>query len=371
MLFFPTKAHAPAVLGAGVLVLVSSCFSNNSGTFKAGPSGGGPSPDSLQTQIDLGRKIMFDARLSQPQGIACGTCHDPNRGWTDERPQGKGVQDHTLDTAGHDGTLAVRGNYFKTILTGRNTPTIYNAHLFPNLFWDLRASDLAHQSNFPFEGFKEMNSSWVDHILPLMSSDPVYVQLFDDAYGPGQITQDNATAAIGEFEKTISVFDTPYDEFLAGNPSALTQLEKDGHDLFFGAAGCATCHPGPNLTDTLPHNTGVPNAGTFALTGQIDHGYGKRTDLTTDPPTVYDDPDGYCKFKTPQLRMLAVTGPYMHNGAFQTLEEVVDFYDAGGGPDLCGTGTKDPAVAPLGLSQNDKDALVAFLRTGLLGTEIK
>jgi cytochrome c peroxidase len=93
--------------------------------------------------------------------------------------------------------------------------------------------------------------------------------------------------------------------------------------------------------------------------------------LTQDPPVVHDDPSDYCKFKTAQLRMVEVTRPYMHNGAFATLEEVVDFYDQGGDADLSGTSTKSALIQPLNLTQAEKDDLVAFLRNGLLGTEIK
>ena len=369
-------AHHRPLLLAGISALwLGACFSNNSSSTSVptGTSGGGgtPGPDPLQAQIDLGRALMFEDRLSVPRGMACATCHDPFLGWGDARPQGKGVQDHTLDTGGHDTTLAVEGNRYKTILTGRNTPTVYNTHLFANLFWDKRAGDLVHQANFPTEGFNEMNSSWDDHILPFLASEPEYVSLFTAAFGSGSINQANAVQAIGAYEATISVFDTPFDKWLAGDTTALTPQELEGKDLFFGKAGCWNCHPTPFLTDFKQHNLGVPNAGTFALNGEVDFGYGKRTDLLADPPVEHDDPQDYCKFKTPQLRMVAVTGPYMHNGALATLEEVVEFYDRGGDEDLCGTFTKSGFMQPLNLTQPEKDALVAFLRNGLLGTEIK
>ena len=151
----------------------------------------------------------------------------------------------------------------------------------------------------------------------------------------------------------------------------MTQEQIDGKDLFFGKAGCFNCHPTPMLTDFSQHNTGVPNAGQLALAGEIDFGFGKRTDLTQDPPVDHDDPQDYCKFKTPQLRMLAVTAPYMHNGAFDTLEQVVDFYDQGGGADLSGTSTKSGLLVPLNLTDTEKAQLVDFLRNGLMGTEIR
>jgi len=362
------------VLLVGVTAWTASCADGHASSSASGSSPGSPpapAADATQATIDLGRLLFFEERLSVPRGMACATCHDPARGWSDDRPQGKGVQDHTLDSAGHDDHLAVAGNRFKTILTDRNTPSIYNSFLFPNQFWDKRAGDLVHQANFPTEGFNEMNSSWEDHILPFLASDPGYVAAFEAAYGPGAITQANAVDAIGVYEATITAFDTPFDQYLAGDLTAMTQEQIDGKDLFFGKAGCFNCHPTPMLTDFSQHNTGVPNAGQLALAGEIDFGFGKRLDLTQDPPVQHDDKQDYAKFKTPQLRMLKVTGPYMHNGAIATLEDVVDFYDAGGGPDLSGEATKSGLLAPLNLTQSEKQALVAFLRDGLFGSEIQ
>ena len=334
--------------------------------------------DAQQAKIDLGRKLLFDGRLSRPAGIACATCHDPQLGWGDDRPQGKGIQDHTLsgDTDGdgkqdHDTHLAVAGNRYKTILTGRNTPTIYNSHVFPNLFWDGRAGGLAHQAMFPFEGFNEMNSSWVEHIIPVLEGDDLYPGMFQDAFGSSRISRMRAGEAIGAYEATISVFDTPFDAFLAGDTTALTPAAEAGRQLFFGKAGCVTCHPAPMLTNMGFANIGVPEAGINALYGNLDYGHGKRTDLTVFPHQPIDVPADYMKFKVPQLRMVALTGPYMHTGAFRTLEEVVEFMDQGGGADLSGTGSKDPAIVPLGLTAQEKSDLVAFLRDGLTGTPIE
>jgi cytochrome c peroxidase len=333
--------------------------------------------DPQQSKVDLGRRLMFDERLSRPAGMACGTCHDPLIGWGDGRPQGKGIQDHSLagDTDGdgiddHDNHLAVKGNLFKTILTGRNTPTIYNAHLFPNLFWDGRAGGLGHQALFPVGGFNEMNSDWQTHVVPLLEEDPTYPGMFLDAYGSTTITDILAADAIGAYEATISVFDTPYDDYLAGDLTALSPDALAGLGLFRGKAGCATCHTEPMLSNFGYANLGVPEAGMNALTGGLDFGLGKRTDLTQTPAVAFDVPADYMKFKTPQLRMVDLTGPFMHNGVFFTLEEVVEFMDQGGGPDLSGTGSKDPAIVPLGLTIREKSDLVAFLREGLTGNPI-
>lgn len=371
--------HPPicALVAALSLLAVAGCGGSALSAPASAAAGKVPAADPQQAKIDLGMKLMFDERLSNPRGMACGTCHDPLIGWGDGRPQGKGIQDHTLagDTDGdgrpdHDSHLAVKGNFYKTIPTGRNTPTVYNSHIFPNLFWDGRAAGLGHQALFPVEGFNEMNSSWQKHVLPLLKSDPEYVALFQAAYGSQPITNILAADAIGIYEATISVFDTPYDKYLAGDTSALSPAATAGLALFRGKAGCVTCHTEPMLSNMGFANIGVPNAGVMALEGTLDYGLGKRTDLTQNPPVVHDDPADYMKFKVPQLRMVSITGPYMHNGAFATLEEVVDFFDAGGGPDLSGTGTKDPAIVPLGLTAQEKSDLVTFLREGLTGNPI-
>ena len=374
--------RAALLAAVGLIGLGSSCDENDLIAFESTNAStkdvAEGTVDPQVALIDLGRKLFFDGKMSRPQDVSCGMCHNPQEGWSDGRPQGKGVQDHTLagdfDGDGkddHNDFLAVAGNRFKTVLTPRNTPTVYNAHLFPNQFWDGRAGDLAHQAQFPVEAGFEMNTRWDDIVLPYLNADAEYQAMFTMAYGDATATKQRAIDAIGAYEETISVFDSPYDDFLAGNPNALSIKEKRGHDLFFGKAGCAVCHPAPLLTDLGFHNTGVPTAGTLVLNDELDFGFGKRTDLTVDPPVQVDEPADYMKFKTAQLRMVGVTGPYMHNGAFETLEEVVDFYNDGGGPDLSGTGTKNPVLVPLGLTDTEKADLVSFLETGLLGTEIK
>ena len=155
-------------------------------------SGVAAAPDpTLQAKVDLGHKLFFDERLSQPRGVSCGTCHDPFRGWGDERPQGKGIQDNTLHN------VMVAGNYYKTILTNRNTPTIYNSAIFPNQFWDGRAGDIAHQANFPIEAVPEMNATWANHVLPLLNNDDKYVALFQAAFPNQPISQLNSVTAMG------------------------------------------------------------------------------------------------------------------------------------------------------------------------------
>ncbi|MDF1800486.1 MAG: cytochrome c peroxidase [Planctomycetota bacterium] len=360
-----------AILSSGLaLSFLASCSSSSGSNTTAA--------DQQQALIELGHKLMFDEDLSRPAGVSCGMCHDPQRGWGDDRPQGKGVQDHTLNTATgaipHDTTLAVSGNRFKTILTDRNTPTIYNSHLFPNNFWDGRAGDLMHQANFPVDGFNEMNAGWDDHVIPVLEADADYPDMFAAAFGDSTITQERTVTAIGAYEETISVFDTPYDQYVAGDTSALTAAQVNGMDLFFGAAGCATCHPAPMLTDLSFHNLGVPDVGQVVMAGGTDIGRGAGDDFTPlpiNPATSSPDPDQDYKFKTPQLRMVKVTGPYFHNGAFADLRDAIEFIAEGGGTDLSTNGTKAPEIVDLGLTSGQLDDLVDFVQNGLMGTEIK
>ncbi|MEO0649476.1 MAG: cytochrome c peroxidase, partial [Planctomycetota bacterium] len=219
----------------------------------------------------------------------------------------------------------------------------------------------------------------IDRVWPILAKRvrtiPAYgarlVDAFDDLDHPSDATIVHVAEALAAFiDAEWRSYDSRYDLWLAGE-ARLSSAEHRGRRLFFGKAGCATCHPGPLLTDFDFHNTGLPTAGEFALSNQVDLGRGNFKDLTQDPPVVVDDPTKYATFRTPQLRMLAVTGPYMHNGAFESLEDVVEFYDQGGGPDLSGTGTKSASIQPLGLTESEKSALVAFLETGLMGTEIR
>jgi cytochrome c peroxidase len=336
------------------------------------------SADQQQAMIHLGFRLMFDEEFSRPNGFSCGTCHDPQLGWGDHRPQGKGVQDHTLDTATgsipHDGTLAVAGPRFKTILTGRNTPTIYNSHVFPNSFWDGRAGDLAHQANFPVGGFNEMNSDWSLDVIPIVEANTEYMELYLAAFNNSSVSQLNLVNSIGAYEETISVFDTPYDKYIAGDATAMTAAEIAGMDLFFGKAACSLCHTAPMLTDLGYHNIGVPDYGQIPLTGGTDLGRGAGDDWTAAPAgasTSTPNPADDYKFKTPQLRMAKVTGPYFHNGFAATIEDAVEFMATGGGTDLSGSGTKAPEIVDRGLTLQELADLTTFVRDALMGTEIK
>ena len=357
----------------------------------------------------LGQQLFFDARFSGPLlvgdngsngatgpagasgTVACASCHDPARGGADVRSR--------------PGNTSLGSSW-----TGRNAPTVYNAAYSPWQFWDGRRDSLWSQALGPIESPIEHNFSrlQVAHLLS---------QLYRSAYGevfgtmpdlsgtgrfppsgkPGvtawdqmapadQATIDrifsNFGKAIEAYERKLVDRDSPFDRYIAGNATALSAAAVRGAKLFVGRASCNECHFGPTLSDGRFHNTGVPQVG--ATVPAVDDG---RTDglvkvLATEfnAAGAYSDaPDGarlqaavaaaaqdpgplQGAFKTPGLRGVARTAPYMHTGAFATLRDVVLFYRDGGGSSGF-AGTKDISMQPLLLSDRDVDDLVAFLES--------
>jgi cytochrome c peroxidase len=180
--------------------------------------------------------------------------------------------------------------------------------------------------------------------------------------------------AIAAFERTLLSRDTPLDRHLRGEPGSLSSRQRSGLDLFLGKAGCATCHNGPNLADERFHNLGVPEdtkakedprvLATARFVGKVS-GFPDYRTLREDPGRflVTKEPADRKAFATPSLREVAATAPYMHNGALATLDDVIDFFDRGGGDDP----KKSPLLRPLGLSKEEKESLREFLATGLSG----
>jgi len=202
---------------------------------------------------------------------------------------------------------------------------------------------------------------------------PAYVEAFRSTFG-GEITRQRVAMAIAAFERTILSTDTPLDRFLRGEKNALTAPQRAGYELFVGKARCAACHGGPTLSDERFHNLGVPEEpkakedprvlATARFVGKVS-GFPEYRTLTGDPGRflVTKDPADWKAFVTPPLREVAFTAPYMHNGAFADLEQVIDFFDRGGGDDP----KKSPLLRPLGLSKEEKDLLREFLATALSG----
>lgn len=270
-------------------------------------------------RIELGKMLFFDPRLSGSNFISCSTCHNPALGWSDGQPTaiGHGMQ-----------------------VLGRATPTILNTAYQKVQFWDGRASSLEEQALGPIVAEGEMNQS-LDELVVELKAIPGYVAMFEQAYAGEGITSATIAKAIASFERTVIAGESDFDRWLAGQTDALTPEEAWGFAVFGGKGNCTACHSGHNFTDDKFHNIGlkgVDNPGRFAI-----------------------EPDEKLKgaFKTPTLRDVARTGPYMHNGAYDTLEEVIEHYDAGG---FENAGVLSEDMKPLNLSDKDKKALVAFLK---------
>lgn len=316
-----------------------------------------PADDPLTVErVALGKLLYFDPRLSGDGSISCAGCHDPRMGWGDGGDLSKG----------YPGTLH-----------WRNSQTILNAAYLEKFFWTGSSPDLPAQAKAAMTGplAQNMNPRLVEERLKQI---PEYARLFKAAYG--SLTFDNALKAISAFERTVISRNVPFDRYMKGDKTALTPKQVSGLELFQGKAGCVQCHNGSLLTDQKFYNLGVPKNPAFeqdplrqiamrermgakgvpeSLIVTLDRDPGRFLD------TKRDEDKG--KFRTPPLRELKYTAPYMHNGVFFTLKEVVEFYGHGGGVDPFGT--KSSLVKPLRLTAEEQAALVAFLES-LSGDEI-
>ncbi|HLJ25501.1 MAG TPA: cytochrome c peroxidase [Candidatus Angelobacter sp.] len=271
-------------------------------------------------KVALGKRLFFDTRLSADEWLSCASCHDPAHGFSEARGLSVGV-------------FGRRGK--------RHTPTLLGRGSGKSQFWDGRAMTLEEQVLQPILSADEMGMT-VDAVLRHLSQDPTYRGL----------NRELLAEALASYLRTIRSENSNFDLFLAGWPDVLSDLELEGLRLFRDKARCYICHSGTQLTDEAFHNTGVAwnegvlqDEGRAAITGKPYH-------------------EG--AFKTPTLREVGRRGPYMHNGSLATLEDVIDFYDRGGNknPYL------DENIVPLHLSDAEKKALLAFLRTGLAGSMV-
>ncbi|MEW6325274.1 MAG: cytochrome c peroxidase [Nitrospirota bacterium] len=272
-------------------------------------------------KIELGRRLFFDTRLSGDNRFSCAWCHNPALAFTDGLPRASGFGNKEL---------------------GRHSPTVLNAAYMATQFWDGRAATLEEQAQLPIINKDEMNLN-ADDLPKKLSAIPFYQQRFKKVFGEGP-TLANVGKAIAAYERTLVTRDTPFDRYLRGDKQALTDQQKRGLILFISRAACSRCHNGPNLADDKFHNIGLPQA------GPMKEDVGRYA--------VTRDEKDRRAFKTSSLRNVALTPPYMHNGIFTTLDEVVDFYNKGGEDDP----NKDPEIFPLNLTAEEQLDLVAFLR---------
>jgi cytochrome c peroxidase len=319
------------------------------------PLGPVPVPaDNPQTpeKVDLGRTLFFDRRLSGDGTMSCASCHIPEQGFADGQP------------------ISLS---YPTTRNWRNSQTLINAAYRQRLFHDGRAASLEEQALFPLMSAFEMNQN-LDFVEEELRSVPEYVAAFTRAFGSADVTRGRIAMALAAFERTLVSRAAPLDRYLAGDEQALSPAAKAGLAIFTGKGRCATCHSGGNLADEGFSALNVPESPEFERDPRVAatrrfvakvSGYGDFRLLAADPGRylVTKERRDWKAFRTPTLREIARTAPYMHNGIFATLEEVIAFVDRGGGE-----GTT--ALAPLHLSAEEKQALLAFLVEGLTGPEI-
>lgn len=278
--------------------------------------------DNPQTdaKISLGKQLYFDTRLSADNTISCATCHSPKTGWANH---------HSTDTG-------IRGQ-----VGGRNSGSIIDAAYLRYQFWDGRAGSLEEQALGPIHNPIEMGET-LENVVRKLNSIPGYKAQFQEVFGTDANT-DGIAKAIAAFERTIVSGPSPYDSYIAGNKKALDPGAVRGLDLFNGKAHCSACHNSPAFSDQGFHNLGVGyKGGQFADVGRI---------------KVTEKPSDLGRFKTPGLRNVALTWPYLHDGSERTLMDVINFYDRGGVPNP----NLDPMMLPLHLSDGEKLDLEAFL----------
>ena len=313
------------------------------------------------TEIALGRKLFFDRRLSANNTMSCGMCHIPEQGFTNnELATPIGVEGRSLP---------------------RNAPTILNAAYVEHVFHDGREISLENQTLGPLLSRDEMANPSIGWLIRRLESLPDYDGLFEGAFG-GPPTVDRIGKAIASWERTLICGNSPFDRwFYGGREGALTEAQKRGFELFTGRAGCGSCHTigetASLFTDNGFHDTGigymdfrsgqddgpVPVEISPGIRIQVD----RRVIRSVEDGRIADlgrfeitgDPADKWRFRTPSLRNVALTAPYMHDGSLRTLEEVVRFYNRGGIPHP----GLDPLVRPLQLDDSEIGALVAFLES--------
>ena len=311
-------------------------------------------------KVKLGKMLFLDERFSADGTVSCATCHDPKMAFVDGLPVSEGIK-------GLKGT--------------RNAPTVINAAYYTSQFWDGRRATLEEQALDPFVNPVEHGLKSHEPIVKICRTDPTYRKLFAAAFGikPEEITIDHVVKAIATFERTVIAGNSPFDRYyFGGEEDAISEAAKRGFKLFQTKARCQDCHRLDQkfalFTDNKFHNLGVGMEKITPRLREIVNAYrkAKRKGLKLDESVLSNEEISELgrfavtlnlrdvgAFKTPSLRNVAVTGPYMHNGSLKTLEEVIEFYNKGG--------HKNPFLAsgirPLNLTEQEKRDLVEFLKS--------
>jgi cytochrome c peroxidase len=304
-----------------------------------------------EPKVALGRKLYFDQRLSKDDTFSCATCHDPRAGFTEHKQVPDGV----------GGAKGVR-----------NSPSVLDAAFLSEQFWDGRAPTLEAQAVLPIINPVEM--AMPDHaaVEKKLAGIAEYGPLFKAAFGDAKTTIARVGQALASFERTLVSLDAPIDRFLAGDQSAISDSAKRGWELYNNKARCSSCHAHtsvfPLFTDEKYHNIGVAaKAVDFeGLARQVQGHPENIAKLAHEPALnqlgrflVTKQQQDIGAFKTEQLRNIALTAPYMHDGSEPTLASVIEFYNRGGNPNPW----LDGGMRPLNLTDQEKADLVALLET--------
>ncbi|HEY8353415.1 MAG TPA: tryptophan tryptophylquinone biosynthesis enzyme MauG [Methylophilaceae bacterium] len=280
-----------------------------------------PSPPSNPLTAEkaaLGKMLFFDPRLSRDRTMSCATCHAPDKRWSDGRMPPLGAEH---------------------VANARRTPTVLNSAWLNALMWDGRAASLEAQAMLPITTPHEMNFD-MPALLERLRQIEGYRPHFAGAFGDGTISQERVTQALASFQRTLVSNAAPFDRWVEGDESAISASAKRGFCLFTGKANCVSCHKSWRFTDDSFHDIGLSSP---------DPGRGAHVPIT---PMQF-------AFKTPSLRDLPITGPYMHDGSMFSLEEVIRHYEDGG----IARKSRSAEMKPFQLTDEERQALIDFLRT--------
>lgn len=316
-----------------------------------------------KAKVELGKMLFFDPKLTGDASISCGDCHDPKQGWGFADPISRG---------------------YPGAVHWRNSQTVVNSAYLSKLFWQGSSKSLEKQAPTANKGAVAGNGE-NDVMEPRLRQTPEYIKRFKEVFGTHLPMLHHAWMAIATFERTLTTQGDPLDLYLKGDKKALSANAVAGMKLFEGKAGCVKCHNGPMLTDEKYYNTGLPQPEewnesglhqiTFRWENYAKGVYEKRYRNWKEDAGLYYGTKRLKdagKFRTAPLRYIKYTAPYMHAGQLFTLEEVVDFYNKGGGENQFTkeVGNKSKLMKPLNLSDKEKGQLVTFLEE-ISGEEIK
>lgn len=286
-----------------------------------------PEPDNNEItpeRAELGKKLFFDPRLSGDKNMSCATCHNPSLGWSDGLAKSKGHKGMTLPRA---------------------TPTIVNSGYNTIQMWDGRKKDLEDQAIGPMEAREEMHTD-IPALLAFLNDNEGYSALFEEAYPGEGITTDTLTKALATFERTVVSNSSPFDKWVQGDASAMTEQQVRGFQLFMDPekGNCSVCHSAPNFTDDGFHNLGL------AAFGKENPDLGRYNER---PLRLMKG-----AFKTPTLRDVELTAPYFHDGSAEDLIAVMQHYVKGGEVKT----NLSPNFKPADLDDQEVQDLVAFMQ---------